>query len=415
MNPQLFHHYIGMKLRHDYHFFLRAALSALLISLLLPMSAGASIQKGDLLDGKPPADSRFPQNAMPDVSMQAGALITSDGRVLWSRNQTETRAIASLTKIMTAVVALENSGEDEIVTVGRRSLQVGESTSFLRVGQKLRMSELLEAMLVKSGNDAGVAIAAHVAGGEDAFVVMMNAKARSLGMTHTRYVNAHGLDQKGAHSTAQDQAVLARYAMTKPEFRKIVARKHAAIGSSTKATKVQSTNLLLGNYTGANGVKTGFTGDAGYCVIGSAVRSDVELYAVVLGAGSELRRFTEARELLDFGFAHYRAQRLVTGGTVIGEAPVIDYLDRGVPAAVSIDVTAAVIDFAGPITRSVKLASVRAPVARGDKVGVATFEQNGQLVATVSLVSTEELKRPNILARIGIAIVRAWWRITGAR
>jgi D-alanyl-D-alanine carboxypeptidase (penicillin-binding protein 5/6) len=390
------------------------SIAAVLLVCIMPSSAFASVRSSDLLDGRRPADVGFPTKAMPDVTMEAGALITSDGRVLWARDPKAKRAIASLTKLMTAVVAIENSKPNEQVTIGRDSVQVGESTSFLRVGQKLTMSELLEALLVKSGNDAGVAIAHHVGGGEDRFVALMNAKARTLGLKNTRFTNPHGLDEDGLRSTAEDLAILSRYAMTKPEFRRIVALPSARIGSGAGSSKVVSTNLLLGNYAGANGVKTGFTSDAGYCVIGSAERAEIELYAIVLGTGTELRRFREATELLDFGFAHYRPQRLVTAGTVIGEAPVFDYIERGVPAAVSEDLTGTVLDYAGPITRSVRMASVKAPIAIGDRVGVATFSQAGQVVATVSLVSTEDVKRPNILQRIGIAIVRVWLRATGA-
>jgi D-alanyl-D-alanine carboxypeptidase (penicillin-binding protein 5/6) len=276
------------------------------------------------------------------------------------------------------------------------------------------MSEMLEALLVKSGNDAAFTIATHIAGGEEEFVALMNAKARELGLTHTTFKNSHGLDQSGHRSSAGDLAVLARYAMTKPAFRKIVSEKTARIGTGKRAETVQNTNLLIGNYDGANGVKTGWTGDAGHCVIVSTKRGDVELYAVVLGAPGELQRFRDARTLLDFGFSHYRPQRLASAGTVIGEAPVVEYLDVTAPAAVSEDTTVTVFDLAGPITRTVSVAKVQAPIAAGQRVGVARFSQKGALVASVPLVATQAVPDPSLIQRIGIGVARIWRRLSGS-
>jgi D-alanyl-D-alanine carboxypeptidase (penicillin-binding protein 5/6) len=345
--------------------------------------------------------------------MKAGTLVTSDGRVLWSRRMDDERALASLTKIMTAIIAIEQADPESIVTVRRDSLRVGESTSFLRLGQRLKLSELLEALLIKSGNDAAIAIAIHVAGSEEQFVKLMNAKAAALGLRHTHFTNPHGLDQKGHYSTAGDLAILSRYAMSKPEFRRIVKKKRARVGTGRSAIKIENTNLLIGNYAGANGVKTGFTSRAGYSLIGSSRRQDIELLAVVLGTSSDAKRVRDARTLLDFGFAHFRPRLLASSGTVIGEAPVSDYLDVAVPAAIASDTVVPVLDFAGPITRTTDVAAIEAPVHKGDKVGVATFIQGGDVVATVSLHATKDIKRPNILQRVGILFARAWRGLTG--
>ncbi len=376
-------------------------------------AASAQVLRSDRVDGRSAKEIGLPKAAMPDVTMAAGALITEDGRVLWSRRSTDRRAMASITKVMTAVVAMENGSVDDLVTIPRASSTVGESTSFLRVGEGLPMGEVLEALLVKSGNDAGVAIAMHVSGSEEGFVAKMNEKAVELGLERTHFSNSHGLDEKEHYSTAEDLAVLVRYAMTKPEFRRIVGQKTATIGTGKRAEKVQTTNLLIGNYAGANGVKTGYTSDAGYCVVDSARRGDIELYAVVLGTTNEMKRFRDARDLLDFGFAHYRKQNLVSEGTVVGEARVLDYLDVNVPAAVAEDATVTVFDLAGTIKRTVSVSAQRAPVAQGQRIGVAKFIQGGEVIASVPLVATRDVERPGIFERVGIAIVRVWWKITG--
>lgn len=353
--------------------------------------------------------------ALPDMTAKSGILVTADGRELWARQPGERRPMASITKIMTAVVALEHSKPDDIVAVPKASAQVGESTSFLRVGEQLPMHEMIVSLLVKSGNDAAVAIADHVAGSEPAFVEMMNRKAQDLGLQNTRFANSHGLDQAGHYTTASDLAVLARYAMTKPEFRDIVSMKTAVVRDGSRVETMMNTNLLIGNYTGANGIKTGYTTGAGHSVIVSAQRDGIELYAVVLGTDSEMQRFKDARELLDWGFAHYRHQTLATNGTVVAEAPVTDYLDVVVPAKFSQDASASVLDFDGPITRTVTVTEVHAPVMQGQRIGVATFTQRGNVIESVPLVAVQKVRKPTIFERAWIGAVRVWRRLFGGQ
>jgi D-alanyl-D-alanine carboxypeptidase (penicillin-binding protein 5/6) len=349
------------------------------------------------------------------MTAKSGILVAADGRELWARQPDAQRPMASITKIMTAVVALEHSQPSDIVVVPKASAQVGESTSFLRVGEQLPMQEMIVSLLVKSGNDAAIAIADHVAGSEPAFVEMMNRKAQDLGLKNTHFANSHGLDQAGHYTTASDLAVLARYAMTKPEFRDIVSMKTAVVRDGSRVETMMNTNLLIGNYTGANGIKTGYTTGAGHSVIVSAQRDGIELYAVVLGTDSEMQRFKDARELLDWGFAHYRHQTLATNGTVVAEAPVTDYLDVVVPAKFSQDASASVLDFDGPITRTVTVTEVHAPVTQGQRVGVATFTQRGNVIESVPLVAVEKVRKPTIFERAWIGTVRVWRRLFGGQ
>jgi D-alanyl-D-alanine carboxypeptidase len=387
---------------------------SLALMLLAPGTAHAAVKLSpDMVDGVALSKRSIAASALPDVTMRAGALVDGDGRVLWSRRETERRSMASITKVMTAVVAMEKGDLNSMVTIPKASGQVGESTAFLRPGEKLPMDQVLEALLVKSGNDAAVAIARNVAGSDEAFVQLMNDKAAELGLKDTHFVNSHGLDAPGHYTTAADLAVLGRYAMTKPRFREIVAMKSVVIGSGARKETLQSTDLLIGNYAGAMGIKTGFTDKAGYSVLSAAQRDGLTLYAVVLGTTSELERFREARELLDWGFAHYRAQLLASAGTVVAEAPVSDYLDQRVPAAISRDETASVLDVSGPITRTVTVGTLPAPIKRGQPVGVATFTQAGRMIARVPLVATQDVKRPNLIERAWIGSVRAWRKVFG--
>lgn len=390
------------------------ALAAVLLGgVLAPASANATQLRTDWVGDASAGSRSVPLAALPDMTAQAGVLVTADGRVLWARHPDERRAMASITKIMTGVIAIENAKASELITIPVDSTTVGESTSYLVAGERLPLKTVLEGLLVKSGNDAAIAIAENVAPDrtQATFVKMMNQKAVDLGLKNTHFENPHGLDAPGHYTSAADLAVLARYAMTKPLFREIVGMKEAQIGPD----KVMSTNLMLGNYTGANGIKTGFTDKAGYCVATSAVRDGLELYAIVLDTPSELQRFRDARELLDWGFAHYRRQKLASKGTVVAEAPVSDFLDVTAPAKIAQDAYVTALDFDGPITRTVTVSEVKAPVAKGQKLGVATFTQHGKVIASVSIVATKDIGAPNIFARAGIGVVRVWRRIFGGQ
>ncbi len=380
---------------------------ALSLSAVVP-SATAASRPTDQIDGVAVSELGSVGRATPDVNMRAGVLVDGDGRILWSRKPDSRRAMASITKIMTAVVALESSSLTETVDVTPAALRVGESTSFLRQGDRLTMQDMLEALLVKSGNDAAEAIAIHVSGSSDAFVDKMNKKAAALGLSDTHFKNAHGLDAPGHQTSARDLAVLARYAMSKPAFKSIVGMKHVTIGKGSRKETLPNTNVLINNYEGVTGIKTGYTSDAGYCVVGSAERNDISLYAVVLGTNNESSRFRDARELLDWGFAHYRPQSLATSGSILAEAPVKDYLDVTVPAIVSADTTVPVLDLNGPITRTVTVSSVKAPVVAGQTIGVATFTQAGRQIASIPLVAKYDVRKPNPLHRIWIGMVRVW-------
>jgi len=384
-----------------------------LASALQTTSALAVARSSDLVDGQTAASRNISTAALPDITMKAGLISDSEGRIIWARNPDVRRPMASITKIMTAIVALENSKLSDVVVVPAAAASVGQSTAYLVAGERLSMKELLTAMLVQSGNDAAVTIAIHVGGTESHFVDMMNEKARELGLTNTQFKNPHGLDAKGHYSTARDLSVMARYAMGIPAFANIVRLKKATIGSAGNRHKLQSTDLLLGNYDGAIGVKTGNTDGAGYSVVSAAQRSGVVLYAVVLGTVSDAQRFQDAKELLDWGFAHFRPQELATAGTVVGEAPVVDYLDVSVPAAISRDATASVLDLNGSIRRTVTIAPVKAPIKVGDTVGVVTYTQAGAQIAGMPLVATQDVGKPNVFLALWIGVVRGWRALFG--
>jgi D-alanyl-D-alanine carboxypeptidase (penicillin-binding protein 5/6) len=248
-------------------------------------------------------------NAIKPPATTAASILLIDAKTgvrVWRKNADQQQHMASTTKIMTAIVALENNSLDETVTVKSDVLEAGKEGGIkLAVNEKMKLRDLMYALLLESANDAAVAIADHVAGSESAFAVMMNRKASQLGAKRTHFVNPHGLDHRIHYTTVGDLALFTRYAMNNKEFAKIVATKKWTLTRSNPKlpSVVENTNTLLDNYPSAYGVKTGYTKKARNCLVAGASRGDVSLICVVLGVKNRKNLFKETASLLDFGFS----------------------------------------------------------------------------------------------------------------
>lgn len=248
-----------------------------------------------------------------EVRAASAVLMDADtGAILFASDPMERRAPASTTKIMTALVILEEGRLDEKVVITERATAVTGTRLGLRRGQRVTLGDLLWAILLKSANDAALAAAEHVGGSEERFVAKMNAKAVSLGMQGTHFANPHGLDNPDHYSTAYDLALLARQALRNPVFARIVQTREARLailmgpnGRVVKRRVLRTHNQLLGQFFGADGVKTGYTERAGPCLVASATRGDHQLIAVLL---NDSHRWAEAAALLEYGFAAFGGQ-----------------------------------------------------------------------------------------------------------
>jgi D-alanyl-D-alanine carboxypeptidase (penicillin-binding protein 5/6) len=391
-----------------------AAIAVLFAVLTIAPPAFAAVLDADRVGGAAVSSRPGLRVAAPDLYIPSGMLDTDDGRELWARDANARRAMASTTKIMTAVVVLERAGLDDVVTVRKTDVKVGESGMGLRVGEQLTVRQLLEGMLIQSGNDAATALAVHVAGSVEGFVAMMNAKAASLDLVDTRYMNPHGLDVPGHYTSAADLNALSRYAMRDPEFRRIVRIVSTRAVTEHVTHKLVNSNLMLRIYPGADGIKTGWTDEAGYCVIVSATRGGVSLVATVLGAASEEGRFGQATRLLDWGFAHYRPTQVATAGERTGNVRVSDYLERTVPTAAAESTTVAVFDLSGPVRRRIDLLpEVGAPVLQGQVLGTMSVYQGDRLLAQVPVVAAKGVPVPTVWQRIVFFFARIWRGIFG--
>lgn len=386
-----------------------ATVFACVAGILAPTPAVAAVVDGDFVGGVKLADAPALRASAPDLYVPSGVLTTIDGRELWARDPEAHRAMASTTKIMTALVVLEHADLNDEVVVDKIARTVGESAMGLRVGERLTMGELLKGVLVQSGNDAATMIAEKVGGTVAHFVDMMNAKAKQLDLVNTHYVNPHGLDAPGHYTSAEDLTALARIAMSNPTFRSIVGVYTVKVRSNRYTHLLQSHNALLKTYKGAEGIKTGWTNDAGYCVVFAAKRGGVELVGTVMGAASEAGRAQQAKKLLDWGFAHYRPVTVVTAGEPAGRVRVSDYMERTVAARTAEATTMPVFDLAGPVKRRVELKTeVPAPVKRGDRVGTMTIYQGDRMLAQVPVVAVADVPSPTLWQRVVFFFGRAW-------
>jgi D-alanyl-D-alanine carboxypeptidase (penicillin-binding protein 5/6) len=248
----------------------------------------------------PEAEIVPPAGDLPPIAAAAYVVVDGDtGEPLASYNADQPRPVASLTKLMTARLVLEAGQLEHTATVPPLQIAGDESQAGLEPGEQASRGELLRAMLVASAGDAARTLAVDVAGDERRFVGMMNAEAAAMGLDTTRYANPDGLDDPAQHSSAADVAHLARDLMRDPVFRQIVATESTTVAGSALST----TNDLLGAYPGADGIKTGHTDEAGWCIAASATRDGRTIVAVVLGAPTEQARDAAARALLDYGFS----------------------------------------------------------------------------------------------------------------
>lgn len=363
----------------------RAPLGALCLWLLTsPLHACAQAPQ-------PPA-----VNAVTAVLMDA-----TTGTVLVDKAMHQRRPIASTTKIMTALLALESSNLDEMVTIGEGAIKV-ESPGFdFTPGERMAMNDLLAALLLKSSNSAGIAIADHIAGNVPAFAQMMNERAQALGLKDTHFSNPHGLSAPDHYSSAYDLAVITQEALNYGRFRELVSEKVTEISRPDRNLKetITNHNKLLWRADYVDGVKTGWVRDSGHCLVASATRNDWQLIAVVLDSGDT---YSDALALLNYGFANYQQKIFARQGDAVGRARVRFGRAGYVPAICQWTLAQVLGPGLPPAGRlQVSLKTNRAPVAQGKEVGQAQLLVDGQVFSSSALLAGEQVPRSRLIVALG--------------
>lgn len=329
---------------------------------------------------------------VPTVNADAAVLMdVRTGQFLFEKNARQKRAPASTTKIMTALLALEGGNLGQVVTVSPRAASVGEASLDLQAGEKLTLEELIYGALLRSGNDACVAIAEHIGGTEANFVLMMNQKAKMIGAGETSFKNTNGLPAPGHYTTARDLAILTRYALSNPTFQRVVSTRSKIIGGQEERY-LYNTNRLLWSYEWADGVKTGTTNEAGGCLVASATRDGRQLISVVLHSDN---RWRDSINLLDYGFDSFEYLK------VLGEGEAFETI--GVKEGVGKEVRAVAYTELGAVIPRGKTQCLEekvdleheltAPVCEGQKIGRVTVLVNGVATGSVDLVADRSIER----------------------
>ncbi len=325
------------------------------------------------------------------------------GEVLVEHNGDERLPPASLTKLMTAYIAtLEiqkgQISDNDMVTVSEKAWRTGGSRMFIQVNTQVSVDDLLHGIIIQSGNDASVAMAEHIAGSEEAFADMMNSTAQRLGMSNTHFVNATGLPHPEHYSSANDMAKLARAIIYEdPAHYAIYAQKEFFWNN----IKQPNRNLLLWRDKTVDGLKTGHTEEAGYCLVASAVRDNMRLISVVFGTDSEQARAAETQKLLTYGFRFFETRTFYQKGTELAEAQVWKGQQSKLKAGLAQDLTMtlprgqveklqAVMSFNGTLT---------APIQQGDVIGKVEVKLDDKVVRSTDLVALETVEEGGLFRR----------------
>ena len=357
-----------------------AGLLALALCFCLPVRARAAEAPGS-------ADA-------PRGSWRAAALIEqSTGRVLFAENGEEELPMASTTKIMTALLAVESGRLQEEVEIDARMVGVEGSSIYLEAGEKLTVEELVYGLMLRSGNDAAVALALTLGGSTEDFAAQMNARAAELGLRHTHFVNPHGLPAEGHYTSALDLARLAAAAYREPVFRQVVSTQYKVIPwlGHDYDRAMRNKNRLLGSYEGANGVKTGYTKAAGRCLVAAAERDGMQLIAVVLDAPD---MWEDACALLDYGFANYGMEEALPGLSEIARLPSRLAPGGGLPVGALLPGRVPLRAGEEAQVRFVLPEEADFPVARWQVLGYAILEVEGEALGRVPLCALSGTARP---------------------
>lgn len=298
--------------------------------------------------------------------------------------------MASTTKIMTALIAIENGRLDDIVTVPKEAYGVEGSSMYLMLGEKVSLLDLLYGLMVNSGNDAAIAIAIHIGGNVEGFTELMNKRAEKLGLTNTHFVTPNGLHDKEHYTTAYDLAVIACEAMNNEIFRQLASTSYYTTQTGEVKRYLKSKNKLLWQYEGSTGIKTGYTKAAGKCLVFSAERDGMETVGVVLNSADI---FDDASKILDYGFSSYKMSVLVSKGEVVAIAEVTNGRKRLLELAAKEDIMSpvSVSDGMRLRPRAVYEKELQAPIEQGLTLGRLELYDGERLVAVVPLVAAESI------------------------
>lgn len=331
------------------------------------------------------------------------------GKIIFEKNSHEKLAPASMTKIMSMLLIMENIDKgviswDDTVTTSENASSMGGSQILLETGEQMTVYDMFKGVAVASGNDAVVALAEYIAGSEEEFVNMMNKKVKELGLKDTVFKNPHGLDTANHYSSAYDMAFIAKELV---KYEKVfeftsIYEDYLRKGTDRELWLVNTNKLVRFNPI-VDGLKTGFTSEAGYCLTATAKKNNMRLISVVMGEPDTKTRNSETTSLLDYGFAKYKAENIVTKDTVIDKLKIEKASNKSVDITPINDYSVILekTDKIGKITYDLKLKNIKLPIKKGDKIGTLIIKEDNKKISEVDVTVKQNLKKANMLELYG--------------
>ena len=333
----------------------------------------------------------------------------ASGRILYEKNGNKQTPMASTTKIMTAIVVLENANLKDVVTIDSKAAGTGGSRLGLNKNDKITVNDLLYGLMLRSGNDAAVALANYVGGSIEGFSKMMNEKAKDMGLSNSHFVVPHGLDNDGHYTTAYELAKMADYALKIDKFKEIVSTKTMAININGYSKIINNTNQLLGSISGVYGVKTGFTNGAGRCLVSACKRDDLDIITVIIGANTTKERTSDTIKLIEYAnknFEIINIKKIIENKFEqwknINEGRI--YINKGIKTEVKLVLKDSTLDNMAIKKENIDkieievncLFYLEAPVKEKDIIGNVKIILNGEVLEILDIYSKEEIRKKEI-------------------
>ena len=350
----------------------------------------------------------FPFNVSAmELATNASSVIVMEpttGEIIYERNSHERRHPASMTKIMTMLLVMEAIEKDiikwdDIVTVSSNASSMGGSQILLETGEQMSVYDMFKGLAVASGNDAAVALAEKIAGTEEMFVKMMNDRAKELGLQDTNFKNCHGLDDANHYSSAYDMAIMAKELVKHEKIFEFTSIYEDYLRKGTdRSFWLVNTNKLVRFYKGVDGLKTGYTSEAGFCITATANINDMRIITVVMGEPDSETRNKDVSSVFDYVYAQYGLQKIVDTETILDEVSV----EKGKVESVGIVAKEEATDLynkndsKGEFTYDIEVDNLKAPLSKGDVVGKLTLKENNNVIRTIDLTVKEDVKKANI-------------------
>ena len=346
----------------------------------------------------------------PKLNARVGLIFDRNSKtILYEKNGLKQVPMASTTKIMTAIVVLENSNLNDIVTISKKSAGTGGSRLGLKANDKITVHDLLYGLMLKSGNDAAVALAEHVGGGIEGLADLMNKKASEMGLVNSHFVTPHGLDQDKHYTTAYELACMADYALNIPKFKEIVNSKSYNITINARSSLIGNTNELLGSLNGVYGVKTGFTNGAGRCLVTACKRDDLDIITVVLGADTKKIRTLDSIKLIEYAYKNYEVidiekniKEQFENWKYLNEKRI--YINKAKQKNINLEIEN--LDYSKIAVKKTEIDNVKieinslyyleAPVEEGKIIGNAKVQINEKTIANLNIKNNQTIEKKGI-------------------